>query len=307
MGDHSTGALRAVWSFWSKPLLKSRRASWFSMKHHLLAWVLSFETARKHYPKTSLITDDEGARLLVDELDLPFEHVSTELNALHNQDSDWWSLGKLYAYRVQTEPFVHLDTDVFLWKPLPEKLERSSVFAQNPEPFSSIFCYRPERVERALRYPKQGWLPEEWVWYRRARRNQRGDCCGIFGGARTDFIRYYADAALRLVSDPANQRGLSRFTEKVNSMVLIEQYLLAACVEYHSSANPSSTFADVRIEYLFNSLAQMYNRDYVTQVGFTHLIGDAKKNSVVVERLENRVRRDYPERYERCLSLLNSA
>jgi hypothetical protein len=96
--------LKAVWSFWSKPFEAHRRHSWPSVRHHLFAWVLSVETARRHYPETCLVTDAAGARLLVDEIGLPFKHVSTELNTLDQYNPDWWALGKVYAYRMQTEP-----------------------------------------------------------------------------------------------------------------------------------------------------------------------------------------------------------
>src|SRR5437588_499165 len=126
--------MRSVWSFWTKPWRERSGWSWLSEKHHLLAWVLSFETARKHYPKTSLVTDHAGAKMLVDGIGLAFDSVSTELDALACRDPRLWMLGKLYAYRAQTEPFVHLDTDVILWKRLPTGVEGAPVFAQNPDP-----------------------------------------------------------------------------------------------------------------------------------------------------------------------------
>ena len=51
--------------------------------------------ARRHYPTTCLVTDDEGARLLIDGLRLPFARVSTALNALRDEDPEWWALGKI--------------------------------------------------------------------------------------------------------------------------------------------------------------------------------------------------------------------
>jgi hypothetical protein len=295
--------LKAVWSLWTKPLTHSRRRGWLSHKHHLLSWILSFESAKRFYPETVLITDDEGARLLVDELGLGFTQVSTELNELDGQDPDWWALGKLYAYQAQTEPFVHIDSDVFLWQPLPDRLARADVFVQNPEPFAhGVFHYQPENVEQAL--AAHGWLPAEWLWYRRARRDrQQGECCGIFGGTRIDFIRHYTGQALRLLNEPSNRRGWERVANKVDSMLLLEQYLLAACVAYHAS-NSDSPFTGLHLAYLFNSFAEAFSPDCAARAGYTHLIGDAKSNSAVADRLESRVRRDYPERYERCLSLV---
>jgi hypothetical protein len=187
--------MRAVWSFWSKPFQAQRRHSWPSERHHLFAWVLYVETARRHYPDTWLVTNDGGASVLVDQLGLPFTHVSTTLNALAHHDPEWWALDKIYAYRMQEQPFVHIDSDVFLWKPLPERLERADVFAQNPEPLSWNTSYDPERLEHAIQGTAGGWLPDEWQWYRRAR-DRRAECCGIFGGNRIDFINRFAEASI---------------------------------------------------------------------------------------------------------------
>jgi Family of unknown function (DUF6734) len=101
----------------------TRRLVWSSRKHQLLAWTLSFQTARKHYGKTSLFTDDEGARILIDGIGLEFDTVSVDLNELAHSDPEWWTLGKMMTYRAQAEPFVHIDEDVFLWQRLPRELD----------------------------------------------------------------------------------------------------------------------------------------------------------------------------------------
>lgn len=299
-------SIKAVWSFWSKPFAAHRRHSWASERHHLLAWSLSVETARRHYPDTWLITDDAGARLLVGRLGLPFTKVSTELNALADHDPDWWALGKIYAYQLQTEPFVHLDSDVFLWKPLPERLERADVFAQNPEPISaSTPYYQPERLDQALGETAGGWLPDEWRWYRRMS-ERRAECCGIFGGNHLDFINRFATASLRLLDEPANRRALRPLPDKRTLMLLIEQYLLSAFVEYHRAA-PAPPSGCVGIEYLFPSIEDAWDPDRAARAGFTHLVAGAKQNRLFADRLEQRVRRDYPEHYRRCVAAAGGA
>src|SRR5262249_39430480 len=266
--------MKAVWSFWSKPFEAHRRHSWPSQRHHLFAWVLSVETAKQHYPETCLVTDDAGARLLVDDIGLRFAHVSTELNALAGHDPDWWALGKVYAYRMQTKPFVHIDSDVFLWKPLPERLARADVFAQNPEPISSgATYYQPEQLELALDRMRQGWLPDEWRWYRRSP-VQRAECCGIFGGNRIDFINRFATASLRMISDPANRQALQSLSDKRALMLVTEQYLLSAFVEYHKTLAVLPG-GQVGIEYLFHSMDDAWNADVTVHAGFTHLVAGA--------------------------------
>jgi len=292
--------MRAVWSFWTKPYEAHHRSAWLSDRHHLLAWVVSMKSGAAHYRPTCLVTDDAGARLLVDGLGLEFDVVSTALNALSDYDPGWWALGKIYTYRLQTEPFVHIDSDVFLWQRLPAQLERAALFAQNPERFTpGASYYRPELFELVL---AGGWLPDEWRWYRAAGQGQSAICCGIVGGHRMDFLHHYAAQALRLIDHPANRPHWSRLSDKIGHNVLFEQYLLAACLQYHRD-RPGSPFRDLDINYLFESSDSAYDPNNAARLGYSHLIAGAKRNTRLAQRLEQRVMRDYPKLYERCLRI----
>jgi hypothetical protein len=291
--------MKAVWSLWTKPLRASRHVGWTSDLHHLLAWVLSVKTANKHYPHTVLVTDDRGAEMLIEGIGLSFEEISTALNALDTQDPDWWALGKMYAYRLQVEPFVHIDSDVFLWNPLPASLESADVFAQNPEYFKYGFSYyRTEQLEFAIR-TVAGWIPEELDRYMPVGGIQHSACCGIMGGNRIDFIHHYADLAIKLVEHPSNQPAWSIAGDKTAYTLIVEQQLLATCIKYHKNKS-DSPYKDINEQYLFESHEDAYNR--AGQIGYTHLLADAKRNSLLLDRLEKRVRRDYPDYYERCVN-----
>jgi hypothetical protein len=287
--------MRAVWSFWSKPFAAARHRTWLSEKHHLLSWALSLATVSQHYRPTVLYTDDDGARLLVDEAGLQFDQVVLSLNALRNGDAEWWPLGKLYAYRLQEEPFIHVDSDVYLWRPLPQRLARASVFAQSPEiiwPGASY--YEPEVLEAA----GAGWLPAEWHWYRGSGWPQRGENCGILGGRDVEFIRHYASQAIEAVEHRGNRRAWSRLDRRETHSVLIEQYMLAACIEYHRG-RADSPFRNVNVEYLFVSMEEAFASDQAVRRGYTHLIASAKRDPHVAELLERRVAEDWPALYER--------
>lgn len=292
--------MQAVWSFWSKPYATHHHRAWLSDRHHLLAWVLSLETAKRHYPATSLMTDDAGARLLVDKVGLEFTTVSTGLSALADADPDWWVLGKLLAYRAQTAPFVHLDSDVFLWKRLPPHVEGATVFAQNPEsfPLTGYSWYRPGAYDTILR-SYDGWTPEEWRWYTSRRRNQ-AVCCGILGGTSAGFLAYYADLAIQMIEHPRNAPAWRTIGSRIGDNILLEQYLLAACLEFHRH-DADSPYAALDVRYLFESSEDAFDEGEAARVGYTHLIGSAKSNPALMARLEERVRRDYPDLYDRCV------
>jgi hypothetical protein len=299
----------SVWSFWTKPFNAHRRSIWASEKHHLLCWILSLETARKHYPNTVLFTDNDGAQILIDGVGLEFDSVSTELNELQAYDPDWWILGKLWAYRSQMEPFVHIDNDVFLWKPLPNIVAQAPILAQNPEYFvfgehyATSWWYRPEIFDVRVK-GMHGWLPEEWNWYITNRR-ELAYCCGIFGGNHTAFISHYADLALQIATHPHNQAAFSLMENKPGDCLLIEQYFLAACLEYHKQYTDSK-FQELRMECLFESPEVAFSSNQPEKIGYTHLIGFAKQNQQIAERVEKRVAQEYPVQYERCLRYLNT-
>jgi hypothetical protein len=299
--------MRAVWSFWSKPFFASKGRIWREPVHHLLAWGLSHRLARKHYPETVLVTDRAGEALLVNRLGLQFSHVSTELERLNAVDHGWWALGKLVAYSLQDRPFVHIDTDVFLWKPLPTRLTSAPVFSQCPElhPPLDEWC-GPRDVETV--FARHGLpLPAEWEWARAQSPNEfREENCGILGGTRLDFIRYYAELGIGLVMNPTNARAWGEFSEKEGYNMLVEQFLLGACVDYHRF-RPDSPFRGVFMRNLFGSFGEAFDATATARAGYTHLLGNAKTNEVVTRRLERRVQQEDREFFERCVRLSSGA
>jgi hypothetical protein len=297
--------MRAVWSFWSKPWRESEGRAWRSHLHHLLAWGLSLRLAQRHYRETMLVTDTYGTKLLVDRLGLAFTQVSTELDSLQDIDGIWWALGKLFAYRQQREPFVHLDTDVFLWKPLPASLLAAPVFAQCAEEHSVLDeAPHPEDVENAFARENLR-LPPEWEWSRsRSLYVFREANCGIVGGTRPDFLRYYADSAIDLVLNPSHRHAWQSIRHRGEFNMLIEQFFLDACVEFHRS-NPESPFRGIHMSYLFPTLTHAYDEKAAASAGFTHLLGDAKRHALVSQRLETRMRLEDRAFYRDCVNLAN--
>lgn len=293
--------MRAVWSFWSRPHSLFYHGFWHSERAHLLCWVLSVTRAAAHFPQTCLVTDTAGARLLVDELGLPFTTVSDELERLNRTGADpqWWVLGKLAAYAAQSEPFLHLDADVILWKPLPSHLASAPVVAQNPEHFDleDQTLYRADQFIRTIA-ECGGWLPDEWHSYA-VRRRTAALCCGILGGTDVDFLGHYARRATEIIMHPRNASAWERIGIRDN--ILVEQYFLAACLDAEASRGGRG-MAD-RVGYLFPSSSHAFDPLAAEEAGYTHLIGDAKADPGIAERLEQRIRAEHPVLHERCMRL----
>jgi hypothetical protein len=295
--------VRAVWSFWSKPHAAGRGFRWREPVHHLLAWGLSLRLAQAHYPETVLITDSPGRALLVDRLGLPFTEVSTELDRLREVDPGWWALGKLVAYSLQDQPFVHLDSDVFLWRPLPARITGAPVLAQHPETGDNR---GPEVIEDA--FTRAGLtLPAEWEWSRShpARRAREANC-GIVGGTNAHFIRHYARLALDIVLNPAHAAAWAAIADTEGLNWTIEQFLLSACLDFHRF-DPGSPFRGVYLRYLFGSASAAFDPAQSARLGFTHLLGAAaKQDPRITARLEARLHREDPAFYRRCRRVARS-
>ena len=292
--------MRAVWSFWSEPFRAHYAGVWGTPLNHALAWVASVLSAARHYPDTMLVTDTFGAKLLVDRLALPFVEVSTELDRLRRHDPGWWMLGKLVAYAMQDRPFVHIDSDAFLWKALPARLETAPVLAQHPEhygPEQRIYC--PQDVEEAFA-DTGGIVPVEWQWARSRGPALSAENCGILGGRDIAFLRHYAQTALALVERPENAAGWARHPEKWRFTYVVEQFLLSACLGFHRF-DPGSPYRGVRCEYLFCSWDEARNPNQAAKLGYTHLMAYSKRAPDIMRRLADRVRRDWPEYYRRCI------
>jgi len=303
--------MKAVWSFWSKPFLSGRGHAWREPRHHWLAWALSVSLARRWFDRLQLVTDAFGKATLVDELGLPFDEVATDLDELAGDDREWWALGKLMAYSRQNRPFVHLDADVFLWKPLPAQLLSAPVFAQCPERHGlhGLQDSWHRMIAMKSAFARHGArLPVEWTFAAsRVVDSFREENCGIVGGARVDFLRHYAQTALNMVRDPANAAAWDELPACDNYNMIIEQFLLAACVDYHA-INPRSVFRGVEMRYLFANWEQAHDRRASTAAGFSHLLGPfAKQDFDVTTRLERRVENLDPALTLRCARIAETA
>ena len=299
--------MRAVWSFWSRPYHAGHCFRWREPIDHLLAWGLSLRLAQAHYPETVLVTDSPGRALLIDRLDLPFTHVSTELDRLRDTDPCWWALGKLVAYSLQDQPFVHLDTDVFLWQPLPDPVAGAPVLAQHPETYhvADDRC-GPRIVEDAFERAGLS-LPAEWEWSRSRLAGRFHEAnCGILGGMNVGFIQYYARLALDLVLSPRHAAAWAAVAGKGGLNTTVEQFLLPACLDFHRF-DPGSPHRGIYLRYLFPSTSAAFDPAQAARAGFTHLLGEAKQDARVTTRLEERLRREDAAFYRLCERVAGSA
>mgnify|MGYP003118272995 CR=1 FL=1 len=178
---------------------------------------LSILTAKINYKNIELVTDPLGAELC-SILQLPFSNIQILSND-KKVPHEVWAYYKFKAYELQTEPFFHIDTDVFLNKRLPHHIENSNILVQDVETI--------EKTKRlvSLLYSDYEKLfnentPESYINYSP---DQKAYCMGIFGGNDLEFINQYSRTAIAWCENETNWKDVHK---KTIIMPKIEQQLL---------------------------------------------------------------------------------
>ncbi len=272
--------------------LKSHnKCGWSEKKYHYFSWALSARQLLKFYDKVELVTDKNGYNLLINKLELPYTKVDVVLDDLNDYDSKLWALGKIYAYRMQNEPFLHVDGDIFIWERFQKSLEDSNLICQSKEegtyfeplykniflPIALNFEYYPEELDRAIDKDK----------------SVRAICAGIIGGNDINFFQYYTAKAFEFVD--RNTKHLDKTNSTFN--LIFEQFLFRALAEDQN----------IPISFFDDSTAPTYYYDFTgvpNSTKYIHLGGNTKRNKFLAECMAYRLRKDYPTDYYRIIGLL---
>jgi hypothetical protein len=214
---------------------------------------LSAYYLKKNHGGANLITDTRGAGYLEG---IEFNSVDTSLDSLPTEmGSVIWSLGKIAAYGViaeKGEPFIHVDNDVFLMKPLPDELLKSRAFAQHKET-QVTGPWELDRYHREL--PTKG----ELAFY------QTHDAAnmGLFGGTDLDFVNRYSRDACALALDRQNLEYIRRTQNRHSWSVatLYEQYYVTI----------KAMAEGFELDYLFKTEDELETK--AVELGYTHLLG----------------------------------
>jgi len=89
-------------------------------KQNIYLMTLSMLLAKKYYEKVVLYTNVETADI-VRKIGLPYDEIDDIL--LEGIDVGTFSIPKLIVYSVQTEPYIHIDIDTFLFKKINFKID----------------------------------------------------------------------------------------------------------------------------------------------------------------------------------------
>lgn len=285
--------MKIVQSFWSGNQKEFTNAyGWCSYKYNWLSWILSCHQLIKYHKDVELFTDSFGYEILIKKLKLPYTKVHIVLDELNHYHKDLWAIAKIKTFQLQTEPFLHVDGDVFVWESLTEKFKESNLVTQNLEITTDYY-----RKGWGEIYPQLTFLPKEMDDFHNNHSNLACNM-GIIGGKNLDFFEKFTKKSIEFVDK--NKLNCSNL-DILNFNIFFEQVLFYGLAKSRNE----------KIDFLFpetpkdNDYRGFGDFDKVPRKTYLHLLGVYKRNSSVCKAMEIYTMKQYPESYSRLTRLIN--
>lgn len=274
--------MKAVYSFFNttgNPLQSARH--WLNPEFFLYTWIITTHQSASKFNNVQLVTDSTSKKLF-EKLQLPFTEIRTDLDSILDYDKEFWALGKIKAYQIQEEPFIHIDNDVILFENFSEEILKSKIVFQNKEAGDWFRnCYEPQ-VSYLDRVNYN--LPSTW------KKANYAVNCGIYLCNDLDYNKKYCKEAFQLVDN--NYYKILNSGSAHSYSVIFEQFMAANVAEQ----------MNIKPKFLSeNNIEEEYN-----QYKYVHIWGE-KRNQNWFDNIKKIAERDYPRHYEIANEILKTS
>lgn len=265
---------------------------WVNPAYHLMSWALSCLQLKKFYSKLTLYANEEAVNVLIDDLKLPYDVICTSHNNLELQHPQLWALPKIYTYSLQSEPYLHVDGDVYIFQPFGNELMNNEVIVQNMEIATEYYTSTQRVLMKCFSYFPNVIRSDFW-----SDKPIQAVNAGILGGNNLSFLNEYANMSLEYVErnkQHFNQINVDKFN------VFFEQHLFYALAkerEIKIGTLFRNVFTDRGYKYIGNLHETPSMRSYI------HLLGHFKRDEFTCIQMATKLRQLYPEYFYRILSL----
>lgn len=284
--------MKIIQSFWGgKNKSITNGYGWDDYHYNWLSWALSCNQLLKFYNQVELYTDEFGYDVLIRKMKLPYTKVHIVLDELNEIPNHLWAISKIKVYSLQTEPFLHVDGDVFIFAPFPEEIINAELITQNQEITTNYYRNMWKNIIPVLDY-----LPQEMNGFNSGKNNLAHNM-GIFGGNDILFLQDYSKKSLDFVFK--NKSAWEKI-KTFNFNVFFEQVLFYECV------NLENKKVDVLIKEDIGDNEYTGFADFEQvpdQKTYLHLLGIFKQNNYPCRKMEQYCLRNFPEFIKRVAEL----
>jgi hypothetical protein len=259
---------RAVYSLWTKPMDGKNEHVGFNTEEALFnCFKLSLHYSKQWFKEVHLVTDIKG-KALVEKHGLEFDNINTDLeDVLKDIDEKHWSLGKIYACKIQDKPFIHLDNDVIWFKKPPVKLFLKDAAFQNSEKTSWPF------YKDMMEYDKKHYINRP-KWYNVE--NIEAYNCGFIAFNKLDFLKKWWEESLNYIKYIDNTKG----NHVLPCLIFEQHYVGCLCKNYKYSVCILTDFDPNNNKY------EWPTEQLAKELGYTHLIAGSKRRPEIEKKVK---------------------
>lgn len=199
-----------------------------------LSWITSVKSAKLHFKNVVLVTDTWAWDNIFSKLDLPFDEVKLTLDSI-DENTNMWAISKAHAILEMNEPFLHIDSDVYIWEALDKKYLMSNLLVQSNESsesdIHSDFYYSLYEIHNLYFKGINTYLDNSNL----IERDIYAYNCGVVGGTDVEFLRKWAEQMIEtanLIDTIIPSIDKLGFNPS-DVMVWVEQTLLMLMAEHH--------------------------------------------------------------------------
>lgn len=264
---------------------------WVRPEFHIMSWVLSCLQLKKIYGDICLYANEQGANLLINELNLPYSQVVIFPGNYQLQHTQLWALPKLWTYSLQDQPFIHFDGDVYLFDKLPDKMLTTDICGQNIEVATDYYMEMQEEILSNFQY-----IPPAVLKDFNAPNPINAINAGILGGNDIALFKNYTTEAFNYINNNIaifDKVNVDRFN------VFFEQHLLYVLSKM-KNASMSFVYDDIINDRGYSYVGNIFE---APQRSYIHLLGHFKKDKFTCIQMANKLRELYPSHYNRILEL----
>jgi hypothetical protein len=263
----------ALYSFWSKPYKEKNSFKTFGEFNNkydfILSWSTSVRLSKENFKKVVLVTDTWAWNNIFKNLNLPFDEVKLSLDKI-DHSTTIWSISKAYSILEINDPFLHIDSDVYIWKKLPDEFLDVSVLVQDSEGIHNRDQYI---LYLGLEWDYKKYLNGKNKYLDNSNLKDKDIHAwntGIVGGNNIDFLHNWANEFIKI----SNLYDLIISSEEYQTPYLvcfIEQTLIMLMSEYHS----------IKVTPILSSRNE-------EQDLYTHLMSSSKRDREMMRLLANK-------------------
>jgi hypothetical protein len=220
--------------------------------------------------------------------------IGLSLNQIQNFTPSIWTMGKIYTYAKQKEPFIHVDGDVIIGEPLPFKEE--ALIAQHFEKdfphnqkFLSLLIKKKYKFTPYLDLTSPNYVVKEIN-------------AGILGGSNISFFQEYTEYIFNFLKENSDKIYSLYSKQEITAVnTIIEQcffYNLASKLNIHIS----TLFPD---NYVSDCYKQLVSFRHMKGNNYIHPVGYYKSNPYIGERISETLMTEFPTYFNRYLYYKN--